>query len=117
MSGNIEELLKSLQRDYLTALPDKFVVIRKQIEARDTMELRESFHKLKGTGKTYGIPEVSEVSQLAEQLCLDFPDRAVEGARYAVEMLESIHAARAQGRPYPLEEDSSLPLLQKLLQS
>lgn len=89
-----QELLKQLRTDYLTALPAKFVVIGAQISAGDIVELRESFHKLKGTGKTYGVPEVSEVSAEAEEACLNqnfTREQVLAACKSALNQLVEIH--------------------------
>jgi hypothetical protein len=43
---SFEDLLKTLQQEYLSALPEKITRIRAQIDASSTTEVRESFHKL-----------------------------------------------------------------------
>ena len=54
--------LGQLIDSYLKSLPEKILVIASQVQAKETGNVRESFHKLKGTGKTYGFPEVSELA-------------------------------------------------------
>ena len=77
---NFDELLKSLQTDYVAALPNKIAIIKSQIKSGDIKALRESFHKFKGTGRTYGLPEVSELAELVERLCIDEHSGAVTAA-------------------------------------
>ncbi len=72
---NFDELLKSLHKEYLTSLPSKIDSIAQQAIKGSAAELRESFHKLKGTGRTYGMPEVSELATLVEDLCAEFPKK------------------------------------------
>ncbi len=112
---NFDELLKSLQVDYIAALPNKIAVIRAQIKARSLSDLRESFHKFKGTGRTYGLPEVSELAELVERLCIDEHSEAVTAAGHAVAILADIHKARKEGKSYSLPHDPRFLEIRNLL--
>jgi HPt (histidine-containing phosphotransfer) domain-containing protein len=111
-----DELLKTLQRDYLTSIPQKIEVIRKQMEDKSVNDLRESFHKLKGTGRTYGIPEVSELAASIEEICIDFPDSALTAAAHALELLIEIHSSRAKDKVFALNGDPRFAEIRKVLQ-
>lgn len=102
---SFEEMLKNLRRDYLESMPDKISNIRKQIDGGATDGLRDSFHKLKGTGKTYGIPEISELAATVESICLSAPDRAEVAARQAVAILLDITSARKSDTEFKLKTD------------
>jgi HPt (histidine-containing phosphotransfer) domain-containing protein len=102
---SFEDLLKSLQVDYVAALPKKIAIIKSQIHAADLPALRESFHKFKGTGRTYGLPEVSELAEAVERLCIDESSHAITAAGHAVAVLEDIHKARAANQSYSLATD------------
>jgi HPt (histidine-containing phosphotransfer) domain-containing protein len=111
-----DELLKTLQRDYLTSIPQKIEVIRKQMADKSVNDLRESFHKLKGTGRTYGIPEVSELAASIEEICIDFPDSALTAASHALELLIEIHSSRAKDKVFALNDDPRFAEIRKVLQ-
>ena len=111
-----DELLKTLQRDYLTSIPQKIDVIRQQMTDKSVNDLRESFHKLKGTGRTYGIPEVSELAACVEEICIDFPDAAVTATGFALQLLTDIHSSRAKDKVFALDGDPRFKEIQKLLQ-
>lgn len=68
---SLDELLKQLKNEYVESLPERLDGIEKlsQTEPLPWKELETEFHKLKGTGKTYGFPEVSELSALLEISC------------------------------------------------
>jgi HPt (histidine-containing phosphotransfer) domain-containing protein len=112
---SFEDLIKSLQNDYLASLPEKTDRIQGQIERTATEELRESFHKLKGTGRTYGLPEVSELAAAVESLCLTTPADATRAAAQAVLILKDIHAARLHGLDFNLHQDPRFHAIQQLL--
>lgn len=102
---SMEELLKSLQRDYLNSLPEKISDIRKQLANGSVAHLETAFHKLKGTGKTYGIPEISQLAATVEDICHDKPSNAAPAAKAAISILEDIHSARAANMEFLLEKD------------
>lgn len=114
---SFEDLLKSLQQEYLASLPSKIESLRAQVSAANVNDLRESFHKLKGTGRTYGMPEVSELSAAVEEICIDYPTHAATAAGHALEILVDIHASRAQGREFSLGADARFQAIRKLLQN
>jgi HPt (histidine-containing phosphotransfer) domain-containing protein len=114
---SFDELLKSLQRDYLKSIPEKIKLIEGLIHAADTHNIRESFHKLKGTGRTYGLPEVSELAEIVETTCIQKPHHGVASATQALLVLGDIYKARQEQRTYAFDSDSRVETLRKLLQS
>ena len=114
---NFDEMLKTLQRDYLASMPEKIALIETQIKSGAAADLRQSFHKLKGTGRTYGIPEVTELAEVVENICSGQPNRAVQAAGHAVSVLRDIYTHRQQQRPFELTTDSRLADIRKLLQT
>jgi HPt (histidine-containing phosphotransfer) domain-containing protein len=108
-------MIKSLQRDYLASIPEKIKIIEEQIGANDQSNLRESFHKLKGTGKTYGIPEVSELGALVEAICIGHPVNSFVAGKIALGVLRDIHSSYMGSSQYAFSIDTRLLDLQKLL--
>jgi HPt (histidine-containing phosphotransfer) domain-containing protein len=111
MNG-MDEMLKGLQKDYLQSLPEKISDIRVHIKTGSVPDLEMAFHKLKGTGKTYGIPEISELAAAIEHICHDEPAKASSAASEAVQILTDIHSARAANHEFLLNKD---PRFKKLL--
>ncbi len=111
---SFEEMLKNLRRDYLESMPEKISNIKKQINDGTPATLRDSFHKLKGTGKTYGIPEISELAAKVENICVETPDQAGKAARQAVAILADITSARKSDLEFKLSSD---PRFKALLRS
>ena len=115
---SFDDLLKTLQKDYLDSIPQKIEAIRAQISevssgTASTSQLRESFHKLKGTGRTYGLPEVSELAELVEDVCSTAPRDAVQAATHALAILQDIHSAHSQSRPFDLHQDERFRQISK----
>ncbi len=112
--SEINEILKSLQLEYISEIPLKVNAIKEQIKAKQMAELRNSFHKLKGTGKTYGLPEISDLAEVTEKVCLSSPAQAVDAATLAVEVLGEIHRSRQKQQPYSVGIDLRFKKIQDL---
>lgn len=68
----LEEAMANLRREYLAEAPARMMELRKDFDAvlagepEAATSLKGRFHKLAGSGGSYGFPEVSEVSRKAE---------------------------------------------------
>ena len=114
--SSFEELLKSLREEYLASMPEKIDLLKKQIDAGAIPPLQDSFHKLKGTGRTYGMPEVSELAEALERLCIEQPQRALAAAPQATALLQDIFVSRQNTAVFDLNQDQRFQSIQKLLQ-
>jgi diguanylate cyclase (GGDEF)-like protein len=73
MTAPIDEAFLELQREYLSELPDRLEEIRADIgafragsgEAAGSLKMR--FHRLAGSGGSYGFPEISQIAREEEQ--------------------------------------------------
>ena len=105
---NFDEMMAELRTEYLATFPQKFLEIEAHLSAADFSRLRDDFHKLKGTGKTYGIPEISELCAITEKICLnaanapatpgDSTSNASTSVNLALSILRKIIATRQAGR-------------------
>lgn len=66
---SINDVLEELRKTYIDGLKGKVETIEHLWKERRYSEIETEFHKLKGTGKTYGLPEVTQVGEVAERLC------------------------------------------------
>lgn len=81
MSDAHDEVYRELQREYLDELPNLFAELRAQIESFRRGEavlpaLRTGFHRLAGSGGSYGFPEISEIARGAERFVSSEPPAA-----------------------------------------
>lgn len=97
------EAYRELQREYLTELPTALAGLRKSIEdfrrGKDVVsELGTGFHRLAGSGGSYGFPEISEIARAAEQsVASSTPPGGADQLDEAVHRLEAaVTVARAQ---------------------
>lgn len=110
-SMSIEDLLKELQLEYIHSIPEKIKEIKEFLEKKDLDSLINSYHKLKGSGKTYGLDEVSVLGQFFEIWMREQKEKALPFVPKSMEILERIFTSRSQSKPYDLESD---PEYQKL---
>lgn len=102
---SLEDLLKSLQQEYLQALPAKIANIRGLADKGAPGDLKDAFHKLKGTGKTYGFPEITDLAALVELLCETKPENAAQVSLMAAGVLADIYQARTEAREFDIQGD------------
>ena len=109
---SMEDLLKELQLEYIQSIPEKIKEIKESLEKKDLDSLINSYHKLKGSGKTYGLDEVSILGQFFETWMRDKKEKTLPFVPKSVEILERIFTSRSQSKPYAIESD---PEYQKLI--
>lgn len=102
---SMEDVLKELQKEYLSALPQKKEEILRSFSQGDVQNMRNVFHKLKGTGSTYGIPEISELSALYETLCTSYQEALAWAIPHALQLLDDIRICREQQQQFVLSAD------------
>jgi len=84
MSDLYDAAYRDLQREYLDGLPRMLAELRSEIEAfrnggKVLPALRTAFHRLAGSGGSYGFPEISEIARAAERVVLSDPPPAEAG--------------------------------------
>ncbi len=124
---SLKDLLAELQKEYLATFPEKTAAIERFWRESKLEDLESEFHKIKGTGRTYGLPEVSLLGELMEKLCQarthensdPLQTEALEHLKTAIPLaaaiLERIRQSRAQGSGLTLEEDPDYQALTRLL--
>ncbi len=84
--NQLDESFLSLQHDYIREAPARLAELRKDLAAfrageSDALEsLRQRFHRLAGSGGSYGFPRVTEVSRAMEHRILTPPAPTVHEA-------------------------------------
>jgi len=99
-------VLNELKEEYLKKLPLKIDNLKSLTTAQNWAALEEEYHKLKGTGKTYGFPEISIVCEKLEYLVQQKNHQTVELFHQANELLAKMHHGYATKEIVNLERDA-----------
>lgn len=101
---SFEDMMKKLQAEYVSNIINKVGELQELCEKGDCeSELENFFHKLKGSGKSYGVPEITTYGEFFEKLLksgVSFDNELRDGA---LKLLKSIQEARVQDQAYPLD--------------
>jgi HPt (histidine-containing phosphotransfer) domain-containing protein len=111
---SFEKMMEGLRAEYVQSLPKKMDDIQSHLSVRDTALLRDDFHKLKGTGKTYGIPEISQLGEAVEKICKNKSEQALEIIPLALSLLALIHQKRSHGQMCLISDNPQFARIQKL---
>lgn len=86
-----EDLLKALKKEYVDSLPKKIQEIQTFLKEKDINSLKNAFHKLKGSGKTYGVDDISLIGQKVEEEIKKNSIEALKLIPDAISKLEKIY--------------------------
>ncbi len=113
---SLQNLLADLKKEYLESLPEKIKMISELIKTQQLELVETEFHKLKGTGRTYGVPEISRVGELGERSCWITDSKRDDALAQALGLLHKVHQSRAEGKEFQIEDDESCKALSNLVQ-
>ena len=111
-TSSYNELMKELREEYLEGFDAKYKTLRLFFNEQDWYSLELEYHKLKGTGATYGIPEVTDLCLHLEGLCRENKSIENETLELSIELLEEIRKKYTIKNNYELKED---PKFKKIL--
>lgn len=94
---SIKELLLQMQAEYLEELPDKISHLEQLLQKKNIHALEDEFHKLKGTGATYGLPEITEIGRSFEKLIQNKQAEVLQRIPKAIDLLKTCHQMRIKG--------------------
>ena len=106
----LSEVLLELKKDYLQFFPQKLARLEELTEKQDWENLETEYHKLKGSGETYGFPEISIVCEVLEFLAPRKNSAAPNTTKQvtfaqAIELLKRMHETYLQKKSFSLERD------------
>ena len=96
--------MKQLKQEYVESLPIKRERIVQLFQQKNFEQLETEFHKMKGTGKTYGLPEISLLGELFEKVCMNQATLLPEAIPVAVAFLNEIFRLRKLDQIFAIEE-------------
>lgn len=112
----LKNVLDDLKTDYLKSLPAKIDKLKQLSSSKNWSELSEEYHKLKGTGKTYGFPEITLICEHMEKLIIK-KDNALNNSlndnpfTLAPKILERLLRAYERQEKYDLLNDRAVKKL------
>lgn len=104
-------MMEELREEYLRVLPERMKLIRSFQTPPDWDKLYHEFHKLKGTGRTYGFNEVSEVCERVENLCRNPGERREEHLTSALDLLNYLLTCYKNNEPVNLRGHAAAAVL------
>ena len=94
---SMQQLLKNLRAQYISELHVKIREMEELLEKNAScIVFYDHFHKLKGSGLTYGCAEVSDISASAEWACHTQHPKWPEAVEIALDILKRVYIARLQ---------------------
>lgn len=113
---SLDEMLKELQKNYINIMPAKLSSMIENAGKKDYKTLREEFHKIKGTGKTYGIDEISDLGAIFEEILIkcEFAPQE-QWVKDAIGIFKDIYGSRSEGQAFEIFSDPRFKNLQNVL--
>lgn len=112
---SIQDVLAGLQKTYLASMPDKITLIDSLHKANDLEKLETEYHKLKGTGRTYGLPEFTQLGALLERICASHPGELARAVPLSLSLMTRMRDARLQGVGLALDNEPDFQTLMKIV--
>ncbi len=115
---SLEEVLAQLQKNYIKNIPEKLKNMKAHIDSKDYKALREEFHKIKGTGRTHGLPEITDLGSVFEEiLVISNFNPQINWALDAYDIFKDIYDSRSKAKPFNIDQDPRYKNLQSTLES
>lgn len=104
-NDKLSKVLTELREEYLQKFPQKLKRLRAVTQTRDWQQIEDEYHKLKGTGKTYGFPEISTICEILETAAQQPALRNPELFEQALTLLEKLHEGYISNKPLSLADN------------
>ena len=114
---DIENLMKELRQTYLDGLPEKLQSLSDLKDQKNWSELENEFHKLKGTGRTYGLPEVTRIGELMEKICKQGGTDITDHVEASIELLELLRIKKLDNQSLDIENHPLLISIESIANS
>jgi HPt (histidine-containing phosphotransfer) domain-containing protein len=113
--GQLNDLFAELKHEYIDSFDEKILSIQTYLEKGDLRNLENEFHKIKGTGSTYGVHEASEIADLLEELCQKNSPQLGLSVLMAIELFHKICFAHKQNKSLDLSTEKHMHSLNQFL--
>ena len=112
---NLDEVMSELRVEYLESFDEKIQKLEENLMTGNHSDIELEFHKMKGTGQTYGIDEISTLGMVMETICQKFSGHLAENLPKAITLIRKIVTARSQDQSYDLDNDSDFLNLKSII--
>lgn len=110
----LNELFSELKAEYLDTFPEKIAAIEKLWQAKNRRAMEDEFHKMKGTGTTYGVEAVTKVAELMEAMCYQGHPNLGMGVLISLELFQKVREHAARNAAYDVDRDNLFKTLRKM---
>ena len=90
---SFDDMIKNLRTGYLKDLKEKVKALPKFKNNIESEEIRTFFHQLKGSGASYGVPDISKTGEIFEEKLKSksFTEKDLEAAQKELEEILKSH--------------------------
>ncbi len=100
-----------MKLDYIETIPEKCQRITALLQNNQRSDLETEFHKMKGTGKTYGLAEVSLLGEVIEKICMTPSLPLNDSILVALKLLNEIYESRKAEKAFMIEDSNEFQML------
>lgn len=97
-------MMAELRKEYLSELPKVIINLKEAHSENNGEKVHTIFHQLKGSGKTYGFDEITDLCKIMEERSKG--NSIPKGCDDAISILETILKKRSGNEPVNLNQDS-----------
>lgn len=101
---SVDNVLKRLHKEYVSSFSTKIENLKKLSNTPHL--LTEEFHKLKGSGRTYGVAELSLLAEQMERLGKIAPEKLNEHLLQGLQLFQKIKDSRDANLAFAIESDA-----------
>lgn len=113
-ASNYHEVMAELRQEYLESFDEKFKLWSQLFQDSNFESLELEFHKMKGTGATYGAPEVSHLCEHLERICRDQKQVDQATLSKAIALLEKIRDKYLNAYEFDLNAEKDFETIKSL---
>lgn len=107
----LSTLFAELKVEYIETFEEKITQIEKFWQQYNRKELEGEFHKIKGTGSTYGVKEATLVAEVMEDLCHQGSPQLGLCVLMSIGLLKKIREQYQEDAEFELLKDPSFKFL------
>jgi len=105
--GKVPDEIKKLQGFFLSIATEKVEEMKKALQQKNLSLIRTHAHQLKGSGASFGFPEISKIAEQIENECLtDSQDKVEKLINEMDELLRIINSKNPPNAGIDLPSDN-----------